>query len=161
MDQVSHDAGVSKMTVYRHWPSRAELLVATFRELVDDPTGPVYDPDCDPLDALRATIIEYGRQYREAPWAGAMSALLEQASHDPSLEAITIEFAHARRRQLHRVLNAAIDRGLLRDGFDLDVAVSQLVGPLAFRHLVSHEPLTDRICATIVDDFITARRPTG
>lgn len=161
VDAVVRASGVGKMTVYRHWPSRSALLVDTFRSLVPDRGAPPIEAGDQPLEALEATIVEYGRQFATAAWADVMPALLEQAAHDPELQAISIEMAEARRIHLRGVLASCVAQGHLDGDFDPDLAVAQLIGPLAFRHMITHEPIDDGICRRIVTDFVRAHRRTG
>jgi hypothetical protein len=52
------------------------------------------------------------------------------------------------------LLRAGIERGELRAGLDVDVAVGLLVGPVFYRRLVSREPLDDALVRLVVDQFL-------
>ncbi|MGY1737250.1 hypothetical protein [Geodermatophilus sp. SYSU D00684] len=45
----------------------------------------------------------------------------------------------------------------------MDLAISQLMGPLAFRQMLSFEPIDDELCRALVRDLTAAhpgRRPS-
>ncbi|WP_107657655.1 hypothetical protein [Nocardia suismassiliense] len=55
-------------------------------------------------------------------------------------------------------LRIGSDRGLPRLGeFDLELALTQLVGPIVFAKLIGIEHATPADCVRIVDDFLAAR----
>ncbi|PQP55011.1 TetR family transcriptional regulator, partial [Mycolicibacterium austroafricanum] len=46
------------------------------------------------------------------------------------------------------------------DDFDRELALCQLVGPLAFARMTGIRTITHNDCANIVDDFLAAHRKT-
>ena len=61
VEDVAARAGVNKTTIYRRWPTRADLVVAALIELATPPTGdrdrpPRVRPACDPDDVDHAAV---------------------------------------------------------------------------------------------------------
>lgn len=160
VDKVVTRSGVARTTIYRHWPTHTALLLDAFRTAAPDRGAPDIPPGSDPIAALERTMVHFARDFRGAAWAGIMPALLEMAARHPELDAIREEHAESRRRHLVSLLEAAVHAGQLDAQFDRAVAVAQLMGPLAFRSMLSHEPVTDRFARTIVHDFVQAHRRT-
>lgn len=104
-------------------------------------------------------MVHFARDFRDAAWAGIMPALLEMAAHHPELDAIREEHAESRRRHLVALIDAAAAAGQLSPDTDRDLAVAELMGPLAFRAMLSHEPVTDRFARAVTRDFVRAHGP--
>lgn len=160
IDAVVERSGVSRMTIYRHWPSREALVVAGFQALVPRP-GPPPSPDvADPVHALTHAVVAYGREFAEAEWADAMPGLLEYSRMHPDAAQIWIDFAEARGQHLAGLLTECIESGALT-GVEIDQAISQLMGPIAFRRFLSFEPITDEFCSSLVQDLVAAHSKPG
>ncbi len=159
VQKVVQRSGVARQTVYRHWPTTEALLVDAFRHAVPDAGAPDVRAGDDPVEALTSTVVAYARDFRGAAWARVMPALLDHAARDPALDAIRDEHAGARRRHLVGLLDACVARGLLNADVDRDLAVAQLVGPLAFRAMLSHEPVGDDVAEAVVTAFLRAHAP--
>lgn len=160
IDAVVERSGVSRMTIYRHWPSREALVVAGFQALVPRP-GPPPSPDvADPVHALTQAVVAYGREFAEAEWADAMPGLLEYSRMHPDAAQIWIDFAEARGQHLAGLLTECIESGALA-GVEIDQAISQLMGPIAFRRFLSFEPITDEFCSSLVQDLVAAHSKPG
>jgi len=160
IDAVVERSGVSRMTIYRHWPSREALVVAGFKGLVPRPGPPPPADTTDPLDALNAAVIAYGREFAEADWTDAMPGLLEYSRKHPDAAQIWIDFAEARGHHLAGLLTECMESGALAD-VEIDQAISQLMGPIAFRRFLSFEPITDEFCSSLVRDLVAAHSPSG
>lgn len=155
IDSVVERSGVSRMTIYRHWPSREALVVAGFEGLVPRPGPPPTSDATDPIDALTDAVIAYGREFAEADWADAMPGLLEYSRQHPDAAQIWIDFAEARGEHLAGLLTDCVESGALAV-LEIDQAISQLMGPIAFRRFLSFEPITDDFCASLVADLVAA-----
>jgi predicted nucleotidyltransferase len=89
-----------------------------------------------------------------------LGTVLAEENDAPELLALFRErLVTPRRRELRAVLEAARERGELRPGADLDVAVSALVGALIARYLAG-EPLGGRFLSTLVDTVLDGVRLT-
>lgn len=155
IDAVVERSSVSRMTIYRHWPNREALVVAGFEGLVPRPGAPSHATTGDPLDALTAAVIAYGREFAEADWADAMPGLLEYSRKHPDAAQIWIDFAEARGQHLADLLAQCMEAGALAE-VEIDQAISQLMGPIAFRRFLSFEPITDEFCSSLVRDLAAA-----
>lgn len=158
IDAVIQRSGVARMTVYRHWSSRDELLLAAFRALVPEPGPPAAETSADPVAALTSAVVAYGREFAMAEWAQAMPGLLDYARQHPEVASIWGEFAEARGKHLATLLATCISAGAVAH-LDVDQAISQLMGPIAFRRFLSFEPITDDFCEALVRDLIAAHTP--
>jgi AcrR family transcriptional regulator len=155
MEAVAQRAGASKATVYRHWTSRATLLVDAL-ELATQPlavpvTGELRTDLIELITGLMALVG--GR-----PVARLMAAFIDAAERDPTLWSLQVQITERRREPVLRVLTAARERGEIPAGADLELAVDMLAGPAFYRRFVAHRPFPDGYAAAVVDHVVAALR---
>ena len=151
VDDVAATAHASKATVYRRWPTKAELVLAAFIEGVSQDAEP---PD---TGSLRTDLIRIGEavcaQSREH--AGTMRAVLGEVSRNPALnEAMQRQLVDQRRAMMKTVLEQAVDRGELAAEEAGGELWDLLPGYLIFRSVIQNRPATRRTVLAIVDDLI-------
>jgi AcrR family transcriptional regulator len=138
IDNVAVGAGVATGTVYRYWPSKAELcaeIVATVSAREVGIVKAVVDADGSPADKLTAAIRTFAnRALRGRRLAYALIA----EPVDPEVEIVRLDY----RAQLAHCFERILREGIMRGVFSrLDPAVAAacivgafmeaLVGPLA------------------------------
>ncbi|BBX61154.1 putative HTH-type transcriptional regulator [Mycobacterium saskatchewanense] len=160
VDAVAGAAHASKATVYRRWPSKAELVLAAFTEgirqvAVAPQTGTLRGD----LLQIGETCAEQGRQH-----ASTIRAVLVEVSRHPALnEAMQREFLVQRKALLDHVLRQAVERGEIAEAVITDELWDLLPGYLIFRCIIPGRPPTRRTVQALVDDFILPGliRPVG
>jgi AcrR family transcriptional regulator len=155
VDAVAARAGVSKPTIYLRHPTKADLATAAIASMRVQPRPA-------PTTDLRADLIAHLRLLRdglERPNGMTMlGTVLAEENDTPELLALFRErLVTPRRRELRAVLEAAWERGELRPGANLDVAVSTLVGAFFARYLAG-ESLGRRFVSTLVDTVLDGVR---
>ena len=82
IDEVARRAGVPKSTIYRRWPSLAELAV----DAVDAALGPrERPPGDDPLADLSAIIVRAHACFAASPLAASLPQLAAELTAHPSI----------------------------------------------------------------------------
>ncbi len=140
IEAVAARSGVAKTTIYRHWPSRAALVVDAVHGMgcgMDAPATGVLRDD------LVALLGRLAAELRDSPWAAALAGLADAAQRDPEMATLQREVIRRSARGLDAVLDAAAARGDLPAPVDRSRAAMLLAGPLFFRRLVSLEPLDE------------------
>jgi AcrR family transcriptional regulator len=161
VDAVVQRTGVSKTTIYRHWPSRDDLLIAVITQLED--SGPLPDTGSVRQDLL----LFFAGRVRVAhtqQWERCMPALVEAAALDPQLARIVTTLTTRFLSQIETLLLRGRDRGEVRDNVSLDLAASALMGPFVFRRLLLHKTPTSAQVAAVLDMLlhgISQARPPG
>ncbi len=152
IEGIAERSGVAKTTIYRHWKTRSQLVFAAFESLFK----PVAPPEhSGPLRSQLETMLgQLARGLNESRWAPAVTALIDSGDRDPELRQLIHDFLVVRMENARGLLRAGIERGELRAGLDVDVAVGLLVGPVFYRRLVSREPLDDALVRLVVDQFL-------
>jgi AcrR family transcriptional regulator len=151
LDAVAARARASKATVYRRWPSKAELVLAAFIEGVNSfATHPH-------TGTLRGDLLELGDACREqaSALAGTIRAVLVETSRHPALnEALQTQFLEQRKALIDEVLQDAVDRGEIDAAAIDDELWDLLPGYLIFRIIMPSRPPTQETVRVLVDDVI-------
>lgn len=126
IDDVARDAGVTRPTVYRRWPSKAQLAIAAVAGIVAETRhAPSGDTRADILDIARS--LESG--FLDAKYFGLLgTALVERAHHPEIFELYREKLVVPRRGSVRAVLDHGIALGQVRPDTDADVVVAMLVG---------------------------------
>ncbi|MFD6140716.1 TetR/AcrR family transcriptional regulator [Promicromonospora sp. NPDC060271] len=159
-DRVAAEAGSSKMTLYKWWPSpgalAAEAYFAQSRRVLEF-------PDTGDLRAdLIAQLGSFVRWMLRDDVGRPVSELIGAAQSDPDLaRAWSQSYALPRRELAITRLRAAQEQGQLRPDADLEVMVDQLWGACYHRLLVLRVGLDESIVERLVDQALYGAVPRG
>ncbi len=151
VDAVAATARASKATVYRRWPSKAELVLAAFIEGVRQVAVP---PE---TGTLRGDLLRLGEVICQEVGqnAGTIRAVLVEVSRNPALnEVMQHQFIEQRKALMRHVLREAVDRGEIQEAAISDELWDLLPGYLIFRSVLPTRPPTAETVQTLVDDVI-------
>jgi AcrR family transcriptional regulator len=151
VDAVARAAHASKSTVYRRWPSKAELVLAAFiegvRQVAVAPNTGTLRGD---LINLGEVCGEHGRQH-----ARTIRAVMVEVSRHPALsDALEEQFLKRRKALIQHVLQQAVDRGEITKDAITDELWDLLPGYLIFRSIMPGRPPTRRTVQLLVDQFL-------
>ncbi|AVH58966.1 MULTISPECIES: TetR/AcrR family transcriptional regulator [Streptomyces] len=157
-DRVAADAGSSKMTLYKWWPSPGALAAEAYFAQVNLALDFAHTDD---LRAdLRAQLGSFVRWLTDEGAGKPVSELIGAAQMDPGVAHAWTESYLLPRRELARVrLRAAQRDGELREDADLDVIIDQLWGACYHRLLVVRVPLDDSLVERLVDQALYGAAP--
>lgn len=147
IEQIARRAGVGKLTVYRRWRTKEELLAAAVRSALGAIPEPSPDDLADVPYAEVAKLIEASlpaaAETLAAPEYRAMVAQLfgSTATHPELMAAFWENHVMPRRRAAHVTLTHAKQEGVLPADTDIEVLVDMTVGAIIYR-LLRPEPLT-------------------
>ena len=153
IEAVAGRASVSKVTIYKWWPTRGAVAIDAYFHRYRQ-TGTFVDTG-DVRADLAAEIRVLIRAFRGR--AGhIMAELIGQAQSDAVLaEALRTHWIGPRRVATAAVLQRAVDRGELRPDIDIAIVMDQLYGPVYYRLTMGHEALTpglaDKLVASLLD----------
>ena len=160
VDAVAAAARASKATVYRRWPSKAELVLAAFIEGIRRVAVP---PE---TGTLRGDLLRVGELVCQqcCEHAGTLRAVLVEVSRNTALNHVMqLEFVDQRKALIHHILAQAVDRGEIDGAVISDELWDLLPGYLLFRYIIAGRPPTRRTVQILVDDVImpSLTRPCG
>lgn len=150
VDEVAAEGRASKATVYRSWPTKAELVLAAFIEGIqqdDDPpdTGTLRDD----LVALGDMICGHAREH-----AATMRAVLGEFNRIPALNIALQRFLDGRKALTDDIVTRAVRRG------EIDAAAINsdlwdvLPGYLIYRAVIQNRAPTRKTVRSLVDDVV-------
>ena len=139
IEGIAARAGAGKQTIYRWWPSKADVVLDAMLDLA---TTVITQPDEGSLPAdLDSFLVSTFRQRGQAP---ALSGLMAQSVLDPVFATEFRErFLFARRAALRVLLDRARDRGEIVPEVGTELLLDVVFGVLWYRLLVGHAPLDE------------------
>lgn len=154
-DDIAAAARVSKATIYRHWRTKQELVVAAARKHF----GEVEAPELDSFAAEIGWILEHrSRDYREPGTLRLVGSLVGAATTDPPLQALFAEWVEQLSRAVRRVIQRGIARGDVRPDVDI-LALETLVAGVVARAVVAQHSFTSATIESLVDLIAAAAAP--
>ncbi len=150
LDEVAAASRASKATMYRRWPTKAELVLAAVLEGMSQETvAPETGSLRTDLLAIGETISKQARSH-----ATTMRAVLVEASRNPALNAVMQQQFAQRKKMINQVLQRAGDRGEIEVEAINEDLWDLLPGYLVFRAVVQNRPATRRTIETLIDKVI-------
>ena len=151
VEAVATEAKASKSTMYRRWPSKADLVLAAF---VEGTRGSAAHPQTVSLRgdllAIGMSVCEQSREH-----ASTMRAVLNEMSRSEALSAAMQEkFVYHRNVLIREVLGDAVARGEIQAEAINPEIWDVLPGYLVFRSLVADRPPTDETVRALVDEVL-------
>lgn len=147
VDEVARRSGVAKTTIYRHWPSRTDLL----RDACANIGTPQTAPD---LGSLRADVAALMGALAEAlttaPWTSVLPSIVDAGERDPDMAEMYRRLQQGYSAPFEAAIRRGIARGELPADTDVAALAAALIGPLFFRRWFAREPLTEGFVAEIV-----------
>jgi AcrR family transcriptional regulator len=151
VDEISRRSGIAKTTIYRHWPTRIDLL----RDACSTLSTPLETPNTGSFKAdVTALIRNLADVLRSAKWTSVLPSIIDAAERDPDIAAMYSKLQQGYSGPLETIIQRASRKGELPDDTDAAVLIAALTGPLFYRRWFSREPLTDEFVKQIVRNVL-------
>ena len=139
VDAISARSGVSKATIYKHWPTRIAVAAEAFSVQMAAAI-PLAD-----TGSAAGDLTEHSRRlsaFYASPDGGVFAELLAACVTDPSgAEYFRSFFLDGRREAMRTLWRRAVDRDEVDPSIDVEIAIDMFAGPLIFRRLTGHADL--------------------
>ena len=153
--QVAAAANVSRTTVYKHHPTRADLIRAAIE--VGKPFGDQRTGDLrTDLSNFVGHLVE---EFADDDKARAFAAFMERALSDPELAGVRDEMMCDGVDQFADLMRAGAAAGVLCADIDVDLALSGLVGTFIFRRFMTNQPVDEEVAGRVIDHFLEQYAP--
>jgi AcrR family transcriptional regulator len=150
IDGIANRAGVGKQTIYRWWPSKADVLLEAGAALADVRV-PLQDRGSYESD-LRAFLKASYRIVNQPQMADLLRALMAEAQINPDFgDRFRSAFLERRREALAVITDRARGRGDLPIRPGPGTVADIIFGTIWYRVLATRQPFDARL----VDDLIT------
>jgi AcrR family transcriptional regulator len=152
IEGIAARSGAGKQTIYRWWPSKADVLLDGLVAKTD-----LYIPVPDTgsyAEDLRAFLIASFALTHVRPVVDALRALMAQAQIDAEFGArFRTGFLQRRRTALGVILDRARDRGELPATVSPGTVADLVFGTIWYRMLTTDRPLDEHLAHELVDLF--------
>jgi AcrR family transcriptional regulator len=147
VDEISRRSGVAKTTIYRHWPTRADLL----RDACSTIGTPLDVPDIGSFEGdVTALMTNLAHLLRSAKWTSVLPSVIDAAERDPDIAEMYSRLQEGYSAPLQSIIQRAMQKGELPKTTDAALLIAALTGPLFYRRWFSREPLTSAFAKQIV-----------
>ncbi|KUL21616.1 TetR/AcrR family transcriptional regulator [Streptomyces regalis] len=158
IEGIAARAGVGKQTIYRWWPSKADVLMEAFLDLAEQAAQeagqePYVIPDTGDLEAdLKAVLRLTVDQLKDPRFAAPSRALAAEGLVNEQLGREYVAKLLEPSLQLYvDRLRSAQEAGQVRPDLDPRIALELFVSPLAQRWLQHTGPISYEYTDTLVD----------
>jgi AcrR family transcriptional regulator len=158
VEAVAVRANVNKTTIYRRWPTKADLLGAALFSLRDE------EPEAPNTGSLREDLCIVLRSFVariETPRHRAIMHAFLLGATDPDILAIVRRMRAERPTIKHVIFERAVKRGELPKGSDLELIASALLGPVHTRASWKREPVDDAFIRGLVNLVVSGAAAGG
>ncbi|PJJ63849.1 TetR/AcrR family transcriptional regulator [Compostimonas suwonensis] len=159
VDAIAQRSGVSKATIYKHWPSRTAVAAKAFGRMMAEAL---------PLPDTGSTREDLSEQVRrvsafyDSDLGAVFAQLIAACVDDPAGAAYFRKyFLDGRRAAITDLWQRGIDRGDADPSIPIDDVIDVLFGPLVFRRLTGHYALTDEHARTLAQTALAGLLPIG
>jgi AcrR family transcriptional regulator len=153
-ERVARRAGVNKTTLYRRYPTKADLV----RSALAACGAPI--PPSTSTGSLREDLLAISRQMVEFSASLEGQTVLRLLDHpSPDLTAVAALW-HARTREaLEPIIDSAALRGELRPEIDASLLLDLLTGALHLRAFFENDRVDEKSMARVVDLLLEGATP--
>ncbi len=156
--RVADAAGVSRTTVYKHYPERSDLLFATAEAIgknLPDPGTISGDLRID----LTTLLGHLATDLRDPVRTRVIAMTMERALHDDAVALVRDTFITEIREAFATIVSAGVDAGQLAASTDVDLALASLAGSLLFSRFLATIEIEEQLVSGIIENFIRTNAP--
>ena len=139
---VGKATGISRSTLYRHWPNLEDLRNATFTRARRGGASP--EPTNGPLQAdLRWILGTLVCALTETPWGKIAPQVIGSAAVDAQTRALLQNWIKARSANVRMAFDRALERGEIADDAPIEQLIEIAISVPYFRNCMSGQPLDE------------------
>jgi len=154
IEAIAQKAGVSRPTIYRYWSNAPAVAMAAFLDSSGAPDAA--KSGRTPLAALRAQLHAVADAFA-APTGRSVAAMVAAAQSETELaKAFRHEFIARNRDATRLLLDRCVEDRLVAPPVDMELALDLIFGPLFYRLLMGHAPITRAFVDRLIDTVIPA-----
>lgn len=156
VDDIANASGVSKATIYKHWPNKEALCLEAISRLRCD--LPVFDSG-NPREDLIALLRHIAVTQKPEAFSRVWPRVMSYAESNPAFaRAFRERLSEGARAQLVALLRQAVEKNELRATLDMDLSVDLLFGPIMY-HRFMQAPVPAKLPEQVVDSFWRVNAP--
>ncbi len=148
--RIFNETGVARTTIYRHWPTTADLITTMLHRATGDQD--LAEVVGDLATDLGAAVDNLVFRFNHRPLRPLFGALVEHGRQGGD-DDIAAEYVRGVVAPIRRAVQEGVDCGDLELD-DLDAAVLDLTGPLLTKHVLLGQTVTEAEGRAAVERFL-------
>ena len=157
IEAIAQKAGVSRPTIYRYWPNAPAVAMTAFLEASSEPAAS--RASRSPVTALRAQLHALADALA-APTGRSVAAMVAAAQSETELsKAFRDEFITRNRDATRQLLERCVKEKQVPGPKDMELALDLVFGPLFFRLLMGHAPITRGFVDQLLEALLKPASP--
>lgn len=149
-------SGVARSTIYRHWPTRDDLLVDVFEYCVPSLETP--GPDLGFEAAMRQFLHAVVGHLVDPKWNRMLPALMTLKAYEPTLARVEQRMEEHQGHVSADLFARGEREGLFGPDLDRDRAMALLIGPLVFAALSGETAVASALADDSLHNFMAGLR---
>ena len=152
VELIAERSGVSRTTIYRHWPDPSVLYLEAF----DPPSAELQPsrPTGDAIRDLRDCIQHVADRLNDDRFAAALTAQIDKARRDPAYRTAHLQYAVARNEHSVKIFRAGMKAGQLRSDLDPHHETDLILSFLVYQRLIRHRVLDRKLVTALHRELI-------
>jgi len=158
IDAVARRCGVSKMTIYKWWPSREALLIDAFLRHAATKL-PLPEPgQADAAAVIRSHAVTYLKALRGSFGKVQLAVIAECVARSGTAALFNARYLRIRRKAIVAIIAAGQRDGSVRATAAADELYDAIYGGLLYRQMFGLRPLDPGYATRLVDLLLMPRR---
>jgi len=147
IELIAERSGVSRSTIYRHWPDPSVLYLEAF----DPPTNEAAPPTPTGVFAtdLRAYVQHVADRLNDNRFSAALAAQVDKARRDPAYRKAHLRYAVTRNEYGMALFRAGVRSGGLRADVDAELETDRILSLLVFQRLMKYRRIDDALVEAV------------
>ena len=154
IEDVAARSGVNKTTIYRRWPTKAELVAASLRAANEEQEA----VDTGTLRGDLLTVVMTSVRLCQTPTGRGIVRMLQMERADPEVEAISMALRDRRRLRNTAMLERGITRGELPADVNMELVLDLIFGGIYGRLIQRGEDVSEDYAAAAIDTVLAGAR---
>ncbi len=157
MEAVARLAKVTKPTLYRYWSNREDLAMSALMRAGAPKTD--VQPTKSAIDDLSRQLHNVAQAFA-SPRGRNVALMVASADQDSELsKAFRNQVMLASREEGRTILSRAMAGDLIRTDADIDVVLDMIYGPVFYRLLIGHMPVTHEFLDSLLGEIMRGLIP--
>jgi AcrR family transcriptional regulator len=154
MDAIAEASGISKATIYKHWPDKDALLLEVMAEANGLHDRPAFNSGDTRADIV--AVLSYRPEDRAELRERIMPHFMAYSARNPAFgDAWRVMVMEPPRQELRRLLMQGTGRRELTPKLDTELSLSLLLGPIIYWYVFLRRRTDDptQLAEAVVDAF--------